>query len=455
MQRIAVATMAAACLLVASARAARAEDNAELKKLVQAEMQAAQDKKKADDAKDGVMRVRWDNGPKLETADKQFSFRFVGRIHLDTVFSDADDFLDGPPPAGVGDGFDSATYFRRVRLGVQVDLGKYVDGTIVVDFADPTFPVFRDAYITLKNLKDCLSCWMPNVRFGQQYEPIGLETVTSDNWLTFIERAAITNLHPERSIGMQFFDSFWHDRATASAGIYSTGLTDDAAGFALWDEDEADGGWAATGRFSVVPWAKDTCHFLHVGASASYREPHEVLYQARPGTGRGARVASTGLISDPQSVLLWNAELGLSWGAFHAAAEYTALSLDAPAVGDPTFSGYTVQAGWFLTGESRGYDWKRGLWGNPKVCCPWLTNNCCCKGLWEVAARYDFLDLNDGTILGGELTTITVGVNWHLNQHARIQFNYVLSTVENRNSLGVVIADADVNSFLMRWDIHF
>ena len=455
MQRIAVATMAAASLFVASARAAHAEDNAELKKLVQDEIKAANEKKKADDTKDMVMKVRWDNGPKMSTPDGAFSLRIVGRIHLDTVFSDADDFLDGPAPGGVGDGFDSATYFRRARLGVVVDLGKHVDGTLVVEFADPTDPQFRDAFITLKNLKDCLGCWVPNIRFGQQYEPIGLETVTNDNWQTFIERSGMTALHPERSIGLQFFDAFWHDRVTASAGVYSTDQDDDTDGFALWDQDEADGGWAATGRVSVVPWAKDTCHFLHVGASASYRDGNEVRYRARPGLGRGERVVDTMPITDLDTVLLWNAELGFSWGAFHAAAEYTSLSLDSPALGDPTFTAWYGQVGWFITGESRGYDWKRGLWSNPKVCCPWLTNNCCCAGLWEVAARDDYLDLNDGTIQGGELTTITVGVNWHLNQYARIMFNYVMSTVEDRNSGGIVIAEGDVNSFLMRWDIHF
>ena len=388
MQRIAVATVAAAGLFVAMAGPARAEDNAELRKLVQEEVKAANEKKKADDTKDQVMRVRWDNGPKMSTLDGQFALRIVGRIHLDTVFSQVDpDTLDGPAPAGVGDGFDSATYFRRVRLGVVVDLGKHVDSTIVVDFADPSDPQFRDAFITLKNLKECISCWMPNIRFGQQYEPVGLETVTSDNWNTFIERASMTNLHPERSIGLQLFDSFWKDRATASAGIYSTDADDDVDGFALWDEDDSDGGWAATGRFSAVPFAKDTCRFVHVGASASYRKPNEVRFRSRPGLGRGERVVDTMTITDLESYLLWNVELGISWGPFHAAGEYTSVSLDAPLLGDPTFTAWYGQVGWFLTGESRGYSWKQGLWGNPKVCCPWLSNNCCCAEIGRASCR--------------------------------------------------------------------
>lgn len=455
MRHVALAAAVAAGLVCASARPARADDASEIQKLVRAEMKAVQDKQKDADAKDMVFRGRWNNGPYWETSDKQFSLRIVARLHLDTVFTEVDDFLDGPKPAGLGEDFDGATYFRRARLGIVGDLGKHVDYALIVDFADPSDPQFRDAYITIKNLKECLGCFWPSIRAGQQYEGIGLETLTSDNYTTFIERAGITNLHPERSIGLNFFDAFWKDRATAQLGLFSPDADDDVDGFALWDADDTDGGWAVTGRFTVVPWALDTCRFLHLGASASYRDPNEVRYRARPGLGRGPRVLDTLTISDPDSVFLWNAELGFEWNSFHASAEYTSLSVSLPAIGDPTFSGWYVQAGYFLTGEARAYDWKKGFWANTKPCCNFLSQECCCKGAFEIAARYDTLDLTDGAISGGELDVITVGLNWYLNPYVRIMFDYVLANVKNRASDGVVIADADVNSFLMRWDIHF
>jgi phosphate-selective porin OprO and OprP len=457
MQRIAVASVTAACLLVASARVACADDGAtDMKKMVQAEVEAAMKKKQEADAKDQVFRGRWNNGPYWQTADKEFSLRISARIHLDSVFTEADDGIEGPAP-GIGDDFDDATYFRRLRLGISGDLGKHVDYKFDVDFADPSDPGLRDGYITIKNLKDCWGCWWPSIRVGQQYEPIGLETNTSDNNTSFIERAAMVNLHPERSIGISFFDSFWKDRATAALGVFSTDADDDENGFALWDESEADGGWAVTARGTVIPWAKDTCHFLHLGASVSYRQPNQVQYRARPGLGRGPRVVDTGVISDVDGVFLWNAEIGLEWHAFHASAEYTSVTLqDSPTVGDPTFTAYYLGVGYFLTGEARGYDWKKGWWGGTKPCCNFLSNNCCCWGALEVAARYDFIDLNDGTLSGGEMSTIAVGVNWYLNAYARLMFNYVIANVQDRvGPGGVVISDADVNSFLMRWDVHF
>ena len=179
-------------------------------------------------------------------------------------------------------------------------------------------------------------------------------------------------------------------------------------------------------------------------------------FRARPGLGRGPRVVDTGVITALDNYVLLNTEVGIVLHRFHASSELTMVSLDAPTLGDPSFKAWYVQAGYFLTGEARAYDGKKGLWGNLKPCCSFLDDNCCCKGAIELAARVDRLDLNDGAITGGQLTTITVGVNWYLNAHVRLMFDFTTANIKDRFTAGgAVIADADVNSFLMRVDIHF
>lgn len=450
-----VVALAAGAAWAAPARAEEAAGASDMRALVQKEVKAALDAKAAQDAKDLVMTARWKDGLVFETKDKAFSMKIGGRIHVDTQFVDAEDGLEFGP-GSLGDDYDDTTFFRRLRFYLSGDLGKHVDFKFELDFADPSDGQARDAYVTLKNLKDCWGCWAPSIRVGQQYEPIGLETVTSDNHVSFVERAAMTALHPERSLGLQLFDAFWKDRATASIGIYSPDGDDDENGFALWDEEEADGGWVVTGRFSVVPWAKDTCHFVHLAASGSYRKPNSVQYRARPGLGRGPRAVDTGTLSDIDSAILLNAEAALVWNSLHVSGDYTLVDIDDPTRGDPSFSGWTVQAGWFLTGEARAYDFKRGLWGNTKPCCNFLSNGCCCWGAFELAARYDVLDLNDGAITGGELSTLTAGLNWYLTPNVRVMFDVVLSNVKDRvGPGGVNIDDKDVTAFLMRWDVHF
>lgn len=57
-------------------------------------------------------------------------------------------------------------------------------------------------------------------------------------------------------------------------------------------------------------------------------------------------------------------------------------------------------------------------------------------GAWQVAARYDVLDLTDeattiaACTLCGEQKTWLVGVNWWLNDYSRLQFSYSQSDIE-------------------------
>ena len=60
--------------------------------------------------------------------------------------------------------------------------------------------------------------------------------------------------------------------------------------------------------------------------------------------------------------------------------------------------------------------------------------------MWQVGLRYDTIDLNDGTVipgatptaasridgvLGGEMDTWTVGVNWYWRSNFKFMLNYV------------------------------
>ena len=437
-----------------------------MRRLVAEEVKTQLTAKKEADAKDNVLKARWNNGLLLETADKRYTLRIGGRIHLDTQFVDARDLLEGPSP-GLGAEFQDQSFFRRLQLYVSGDLTEFVDYRIQLEFAEPDTPLVRDAYITIKNLKPCLGCWAPEIRAGQQFEPVGLESTSSTNFNAFIERSLTSALHPERSLGLCLLDSFWNEHATGRLGLFSTDLSDVDDGFGIWDSEEGDGGYAVTGRFTLVPWAKDKCRFVHLGVGGSWRQTDEVRLRARPGLFKGPFVVDTGALTPlaEDTVSLWNAEVAFVWNSFHAAAEYTLVNFDDTARDDPSFSAWYVQAGWFLTGEAKAYDFKRGLWANNKPCCNFLSGSrlsgkdggkgCCCWGALELVARYDTLDLNDGTVAGGEMTNIAAGLNWYLNPNARIMFDVVFSNVKDRSSGGVVIGDDDITSFLMRWDVHF
>ena len=102
--------------------------------------------------------------------------------------------------------------------------------------------------------------------------------------------------------------------------------------------------------------------------------------------------------------------------------------------------GYYVQAGYFLTGENRGYDRRYGIYERVRP----FENFFFTRdqegrpsyglGAWEVLYRYDFTDLDSKGINGGRLGQNTIGVNWHLNSHMKIMMNVLLAN-NNYNTL--------------------
>ncbi len=73
------------------------------------------------------------------------------------------------------------------------------------------------------------------------------------------------------------------------------------------------------------------------------------------------------------------------------------------------------------------------------------------KGTWgalELIARYSNLDLTDGMITGGDVDSISGGLNWYLNPNARLMFNYVHSEYDE----GI---DGDSDAFQMRVQFNF
>ena len=45
--------------------------------------------------------------------------------------------------------------------------------------------------------------------------------------------------------------------------------------------------------------------------------------------------------------------------------------------------------------------------------------------------RYSNLDLDSGSIMGGQMKDLTLGLNWYLNPNSRVMLNYVKSKVSD------------------------
>ena len=373
-------------------------------------------------AKDNNLRAYWKSGLRLDTADKNIRLKLGGRIMVDTAFYDDDDFqAAGVPASNTEDGFE----FRRVRLYNSGLLYNNVEYKLQVDFAGATGDDsgdgvdFKDVYIGLTNLDDCFGCLFPKIRVGHTFVKFGLESHTSSKYITFMERSAVVNAFtPSRKTGLYLSDEFLGDTLGYSVGLFSP--TSNSVGDGDWDD-----GVGVAGRLWWVPWYECDCECKRLQVGVSYMSQSDLKgkrFRARPPTHLTSRFVNTGTIADVESYTTIGAELAFVYGPFSVQGEYMIADVDSATGGDPSFSGWYGQVSWWLTGECRAF--KHGVGSRTKPCCNFLSNDCCCFGGFELAARYESLDLQDGAIDGGEMTALTVGVNWHLNPNTRVMLNY-------------------------------
>lgn len=349
--------------------------------------------------------------------------------------------------ATVGDIQDGSS-FRRARLSAN---GKVVDNMayfIQMDFGFFGRPTFTDVWMELNEVPI-----FGNVRVGQWKQPFSLEVVSSFRYTMFAERSLLFQpFAPFRHIALGFYDWAENETATWAASVYRSG--NDQFGGSVAD----NGNWAFSGRATYLPYANsEGDQYLNLGVGYNYvayrdrtarfrtipeyfigdygnQTPIGTSGQAIPGPVNGIPFfVDTGNFAANHQNLL-GTELLYVDGPLTVMSEFNynfIAQTNGPAVG---FPGMYAQAGYFLTGEHRpfnrklaqidriqvgnklGYDKESGCWG-------W--------GAWEVAARYSYLNLNDANIQGGRLQDATLGLNWYLNNFAKVQFNYIRAFLDN------------------------
>ncbi len=349
---------------------------------------------------------KWSNGFKLDSEDSSFKLKFGGRIMADYLFASGDDGL-----SGIEDGFN----FRRARFFFSGTLYDRITFKAQYDFAGGDAD-FNDVYIGIKQ------DW-GEVRFGHFREHYSLEAQTSSKYIPFLERALpILAFDPGRNSGVGVHGKSG-DKFNWGVGVYY-----DADSFGVsTGEDNIN----ITGRVAFRPLYEDKGkRLVHVGFSATQRDREDgatLRFRARPEARNAPRFIDTGSFA-ADSVTILDLELAGVFGPFWFQTEFLQADVDASGSGDPEFSGFYVQAGYYLTGEHRRYKTSSGAFDRQKPKSNFGQDGG--KGAWEIAFRYSTLDLNDGVIAGGEQDDISVGLNWYLNPATRLMINYVRADVE-------------------------
>jgi phosphate-selective porin OprO/OprP len=426
------------------------------------------------------MSARWNiaNGVTFETPNKDFVSHIGVRFQYDAVWWDQS---GNTRSAAQLTNFQDGTFFRRIRPSWDGTAWEVMEWNVelALEQVANSIPTLDEVWVGVTKLPI-----IGSVRIGHLKIPQGFEgdMVSSSKAMTFLERSSYTDAFYENfGSGIWTGNSVLDQRLTWAAAAYRQD-NDNNINAGNNGADFQDGAYGYTGRVTALPlWENDGRCLLHLGASYTWRnaerlqnnaavqgglaDPRYADFRARPqlrdaigdyGTpplsGNSKRLVDTGLVPC-DSVQVIGTELFFVRGPFSLQAEYAWACMDntrwastinkstPPAtpkpgtpLGSPWFDGGYVQVSYFITGENRTYDRRLGREGSTYIASPytpfWLTKGendewLFGRGAWELAARWNHLNLDNGIFQGGQTDALELGVNWYLNTNFKIQFEYL------------------------------
>jgi phosphate-selective porin OprO/OprP len=457
------------------------------------------------------------------TPNKDFTFHPEARFQMDWTWWHQTPLTR--PSSQLGN-FQDGVDFRRLRIHFDGTAWEVVEYNFEFALENIQSNILTDdeIYVGLNSIP-----WIGTIRIGHQRIPHGFEgdNLSSSKAMQYLERSFLSDAIFENlnfAPGITATNHFLDDRMTYMLMGYRTEQNDNAdADFG--DGEYAVTGRIT----ALPIYANEGRCLLHLGFSSTWQDaekpgtaltgPQQIRLRARPdfardfqggfsqfpsggntatGVGPGAGTPGTGLLPGNdsriidtgavtcQSYLIQAGEMVAIMGPFSVQAEAgvgTMTNAVIPAsgipgakgvtVGDLSFWGGYVSLSYFLTGENRLYDRRLGressLYVRPR------TNFWAVRdedghlnaglGAWEVVARYDYCNLNDGPVQGGVAQGLTFGLNWYLNTNLKIQFDYGVDQRWHRLNGGQVPGtgavsnpgnlSGEVDGFAVRTQIFF
>jgi phosphate-selective porin OprO/OprP len=224
------------------------------------------------------------------------------------------------------------------------------------------------------------------------------------------------------------------------------------------------------GRLANTAWydeCTDGRSYMHWAVSGTIAHPdgtggptnaNESRFRTRPEARTNQRWLNTGRIAGANTYGLLGLEGVVNLGPTQIVAEWQNIWLDRTTGNGVNLSGGYVYWSYFLTGEHIPWNRKSGTIGRVKPFQNFFLVNTCDDGgwgAWNVGVRYSYADFNDEGILGGEGESVTFGLNWHWNAHAKVQLNYIFGQVEDRGFGLPSVTSGDYQIFGTRFAVDF
>lgn len=367
--------------------------------------------------------------------------------------------------------------FRRARLSAKGAVTNEMDYFLQMDFGFFGRPTFTDVWADFKELGP-----LGTLRVGQWKQPFGLEVVSSFRYTTFMERSSsFQAFTPFRHLGVGLYDHGEDLYSTRAISYFRTGQ--DQFGGSVSD----NGGNGLATRWTRLFWFDETSgeHYLNLGFAYFLNSPpnDRVRFRSIPEIFVGEFVVpagepigtsgqpvpnvangtpffvDTGVVTGTRVTNTFGVEKLWVAGPWSWQSEYMGCLIDSTDFGSRFLHGGYSQVGYFLTGEHRPFDRKTAQIDRviPHQNFSWREGS---LGAWELAARWSYLDLTDGPILGGDMQNLTVGLNWYVNPYCKCVFNYIHSwttsrTIRNGTILSNDFLSSQTNAFAIRCQLDF
>ena len=382
-----------------------------------------------------------DKGVTLSSVDGANSIRFRGLAQLDSRLF----FGDG---GGIA---NNAFILRRARLITEGQFAKNYGFQLVSEFGGSSVSIL-EANFTVA-LTPSLQ-----MRFGRFKEPIGLERLQSDSWSFFNERSIVTNLTPDRDLGVQASGDLFNSTVTYQLGLFN-GLGDGANSTNTDFDNDKD----VVGRVITMP-------FKHVDGSPVQGMSFGIA--ASSGRAKTASGRTAGYKTDGQQTFFsYNAATiadGRSWRVSpqfdyrHGSYVVSTVNVRPGAAGTKTElqnKAWQLAAGYVLTGENSSYagvvpdtnfDWAAGTWGAV-----------------EIVARYADLKVDDAAFplfasagtSADRARSLGLGLNWYLSKAVAFkidgyQTKFGLSPLAPATPINQILRQ-DEQAFITRFQLSF
>lgn len=349
---------------------------------------------------------------------------FEGLVQADFYNFDTDGIDYGADSATDLDGKDYLQELRRAELVLKGKGPGNFEWVLGYDAKDDKF---LDANIKYKFGNNANHFF----QVGQFKQPgATMEELSSTKNNDFVSKSSITNsLGTPRRVGAQY-----------NYGDNNWALTASYFGRELTRNREHGSGYALRGYWAPI---NETGNILHFGASYIDKDTDAdgIRLRARPMADMvptrfvdtGSSLTSAASLNNRTDRASTIGVEGL-WvhGPFKLQGEYMSIDVKrTDGLDDFSGNGYYVSGLWNITGETWGY--KAGVPTTPLPDDP-------TKGLWQLGLRYDTINLTDGAVVGGEMDSITAGVNWYWRSNFKFMLNYAMVKQEK----GVLNDDPNV-----------